>query len=184
MDLRERVISIYSSAMKKDHNIDLTIKLAFEKIVNSNQRTALALVTYLDEAFKKDFKLMNEAEMSERIDKIIYIFRYLDDKDKFESFYKNSFAKRLLDSRQINDDAERILVSKLKEECGFTFTNSLETMFKDMKNSQELNTEYKTTVVGARKVTNCDVNIKVLTAGDWPIDGKENIPSSLPKSIS
>ena len=50
------------------------------------------------------------------------IFRYLLDKDVFEGFYVNSFAKRLLEQRHICEDAERALVLKLKEECGFQFT--------------------------------------------------------------
>ena len=40
----------------------------------------------------------------------------------FESFYKASLAKRLLDSRRILEDAEREVIKKLKEECGFQFT--------------------------------------------------------------
>ena len=34
----------------------MTIKMAFEKVVNVNQRTAKALVAYLDEMFKKEIK--------------------------------------------------------------------------------------------------------------------------------
>ncbi len=39
---------------------------------------------------------MNEASIKERLDKVISIFRYLEDKDVFEGFYKMSLAKRLL----------------------------------------------------------------------------------------
>jgi hypothetical protein len=42
--------------MEKDTQIDMTIKMAFEKVVNVNNRTAKALVFYLDEMLKKDFK--------------------------------------------------------------------------------------------------------------------------------
>jgi len=55
----------------------------------------------------------------------------------------NSFARRLLDQRHICEDAERALVLKLKEECGFQFTQRLEVMFKDMKLSDELNVEFR-----------------------------------------
>jgi len=72
--------------------------------------------------FKKDFKTISEADLNDRIDKVIQIFRYLNEKDVFEGFYKNSFAKRLLDQRHINDDVERTIVLKLKQECGFHFT--------------------------------------------------------------
>ena len=116
----------------------MTIKMAFEKVVNVNNRTAKALVFYLDEMLKKDFKNIQEAELAERLDKVIHIFRYLLDKDVFEGFYVSSFAKRLLEQRNICEDAETALVLKLKEECGCQFTQRLEVMFKDMKMSEEL----------------------------------------------
>lgn len=112
-------MEIAVKAMKKDPQIELTIKLAFEDVVNQNNRTAKGLVLYLDEMFKKDFKTIQEIELNDILDKVIFIFRYLLDKDVFEGFYKNSFAKRLLDNRHNNEDAERALVLKLKEECGF-----------------------------------------------------------------
>ena len=112
-------MEIATKAMKKDTQIELSVKLAFEDVVNQNSRTAKALVLYLDEMFKKDFKTIQEIELNDILDKVIHIFRYLLDKDVFEGFYKNSFAKRLLDNRHNNEDAERALVLKLKEECGF-----------------------------------------------------------------
>ena len=99
IDLRERVCGIQSRAMEKDTQIDMTIKMAFEKVVNVNNRTAKALVFYLDEMLKKDFKNIQEAELTERLDKVIHIFRFLLDKDVFEGFYVSSFAKRLLEQR-------------------------------------------------------------------------------------
>jgi len=65
------------------------------------------------------------------------------DKDVFEGYYKNSFAKRLLDHRILNEDAEKVLLLKLKEECGFAFTQRLEVMFKDIKMSEELTKEFQ-----------------------------------------
>jgi hypothetical protein len=45
--------------------------------INENDKTARSLVAHLDENFKKDFKNNTETEISEKIDKIIQIFRYL-----------------------------------------------------------------------------------------------------------
>ena len=118
IDLRERVNAIQQTSMEKDTAIDMTIKMAFEKVVNVNNRTAKSLVFYLDEMLKKDFKNIQEAELTERLDKVINIFRYLLDKDVFEGFYVSSFAKRLLEQKQICEEAETALVLKLKEECG------------------------------------------------------------------
>ena len=120
--LRRKVIDIYNKSFNKDPKIDVAIKQSFEGFINLNDRCARYLVFYLDEKFKKDFKMLSEAEVSEELDKILQIFRYLQDKDVFEGFYKVSLAKRLLEQKSANEDAEKMMVLMLKEECGFSFT--------------------------------------------------------------
>lgn len=131
------MIELHSKSLEKDSTVELTIKNSFESFINENEKTAKALVIYLDDQFKKDFKSNTEIEISEKISKLITIFRYLQDKDIFESFYKNFLAKRLLDSRRILEDAEKEVIKKLKEECGYNFTQRLEVMFRDIKMSEQ-----------------------------------------------
>ena len=100
-------------------NTSILLSDYFENFINENEKTAKSLVLYLDDQFKKEFKNNTEVEISDKIEKIIHIFKFLKNKDMFESFYKNSLAKRLLDSRRILEDAEREVIKKLKEECGF-----------------------------------------------------------------
>jgi cullin 3 len=126
-------------------SVDLTIKTSFENFINENDKTAQSLVHYLDDQFKKDFKNNTETEIAEKVDRIIQIFRYLQDKDIFENFYKNSLSKRLLDQRRVLDEAEKEVIKKLKEECGFGFTQRLEVMFKDIKMSEQRMQEFKKT---------------------------------------
>lgn len=49
----------------------------------------------------------------------IVIYRYIQEKDIFEKYYKQHLAKRLLSGRTVSDDAERSLLVKLKTECGY-----------------------------------------------------------------
>lgn len=58
IELRDKMVSIFMKSFKRDSNIDITIKNAFEQFVNQNEKTAMCLVYYLDEKFKKDFKGM------------------------------------------------------------------------------------------------------------------------------
>ena len=105
---------------------------------------------------------------------MIKIFRYLHDKDVFEGFYKNSLSKRLLDARTSGisqEDFERGLVLKLKEECGFQYTQKLEVMFKDIKMSDDTMNEFKQSSL--YKQISFDVSVKVLTSGNWPTDQKD-----------
>ena len=143
IEFKDRMTELLTKSLERDQNVDLAIKNSFENFINENEMTAKSLVMYLDDQFKKDFKNNTEVEISEKIEKIIQIFRFLKNKDMFEGFYKNSLAKRLLESRRILEDAEREVIKKLKEECGFQYTQRLEVMFKDIKMSEQRMQEFK-----------------------------------------
>lgn len=44
---------------------------------------------------------------------------------------------------QMSDDAERYVLVKLKNECGYQFTNKLESMFTDIRTSRDMMQNYK-----------------------------------------
>jgi hypothetical protein len=52
-------------------------------------------------------------------------------------------AKRLLVGKSASVDAEKSMLSKLKQECGGGFTSKLEGMFKDMELSKDINIAFK-----------------------------------------
>uniref|UniRef100_A0A452TQJ6 Cullin family profile domain-containing protein n=1 Tax=Ursus maritimus TaxID=29073 RepID=A0A452TQJ6_URSMA len=64
-------------------------------------------------------------------------------KDVFEAFYKKDLAKRLLLGKSASVDAEKSMLSKLKQECGTAFTNKLQGMFKDMELSKDIMIQFK-----------------------------------------
>ena len=45
---------------------------------------------------------------------VVMLFRYLQEKDVFEKYYKQHLAKRLLGGRTVSDDGERSMITKLK----------------------------------------------------------------------
>jgi len=59
---------------------------------------------------------MTEAETEVVLDKSMVLFRYLEEKDVFQSYYKQHLAKRLLCQKSLSDDAEKNMISKLKVE--------------------------------------------------------------------
>lgn len=71
------------------------------------------------------------------------LFRFIHGKDVFEAFYKKDLAKRLLVGKSASVDAEKSMLSKLKQECGGGFTSKLEGMFKDMELSKDINIAFK-----------------------------------------
>lgn len=79
----------------------------------------------------------SDQEVDVVLEKTITVFRFVDERDVFERYYKSHLAKRLLQGRSISDDAERGMLAKLKVECGFQFTQKLEGMFNDMRISSD-----------------------------------------------
>ena len=69
---------------------------------------------YIDEMLRSGLRGMNEEDVDSHLDKVVVIFRYIQDKDIFESYYKQHLAKRLLGSRSVSDEAERSMIAKLK----------------------------------------------------------------------
>ena len=57
------------------------------------------------------------------------LFKYLEDKDVFQTFYTIKFSKRLIHGASASDTNEASMISKLKEARGFDYTIKLQRMF-------------------------------------------------------
>ena len=57
---------------------------------------------------------MSEQEIETVLDKSMVLFRFLQEKDVFERYYKQHLAKRLLLNKSVSDDSEKNMISKLK----------------------------------------------------------------------
>jgi len=145
----------------------LALKQAFEGFLNRDTRTAQYLSLFVDDMFRKGLKGMSsDVEIDTSLEQVVTIFRFLQDKDVFEAFYKQHLARRLLNGRSLSDEAEKTMISKLKSECGHLYTSKLEGMFQDMKQSEELVKQYKTHT--ASSAAAIELKVSVLTSGFWP----------------
>jgi hypothetical protein len=62
---------------------------------------------------------MTEQEIEMVLDKTMVLFRFLQEKDVFERYYKQHLAKRLLLNKSVSDDSEKNMISKLKVQYCF-----------------------------------------------------------------
>lgn len=63
--------------------------------------------------YKLQFQ-MSEQDIELVLDKSMVLFRFLQEKDVFERYYKQHLAKRLLLNKSVSDDWEKNMISKLK----------------------------------------------------------------------
>lgn len=75
---------------------------------------------------------MSEQEIETILDKTMVLFRYLQEKDVFERYYKAHLAKRLLLNKSVSDDSEKNMISKLKVRFGAESRREYTTAKKDL----------------------------------------------------
>ncbi|KAK3940105.1 Cullin-1 [Diplogelasinospora grovesii] len=126
------------------------------------------LAKYTDVLLRKSSTGVEEAELENTLAQLMTVFKYIEDKDVFQKFYSRMLARRLVHSNSSSDDAETSMISKLKEACGFEYTNKLQRMFQDMQISKDLNTGFREHIntVGTKSL---DSSYSVLGTGFWPL---------------
>ncbi|KAM0948553.1 putative cullin protein, neddylation [Dioscorea sansibarensis] len=149
------------------------LKEAFEVFCNkgvAGSSSAELLATFCDNILKKggSEKLSDEA-IEETLEKVVKLLAYISDKDLFAEFYRKKLARRLLFDKSANDDHERSILTKLKQQCGGQFTSKMEGMVTDLtlaRENQSSFEEYLNSNPNANP--GIDLTVTVLTTGFWP----------------
>ncbi len=163
-------------------NFKLALKEALEYSLNINSnQSAEFMAKYLDMHLKKSplsNSLESEQELRHVIEEVIKIFRYVKSKDVFEEFYARSLSRRLLLKKSANRDAEQLMITELRAECGDQFTKKVEEMLKDLNVSNQFMQEYKM-VKGINDETimtkqeGIETHFNVLSQASWPISAQQ-----------
>ncbi|XP_066924143.1 cullin-4B-like [Clytia hemisphaerica] len=169
LDFKEKLDNFIEGAFKKNEKFVSAMKDSFEVFINKRQNKPAELIAkFVDVKLKAGNKEASEEELEMRLDKIMILFRFIHGKDVFEAFYKKDLAKRLLLGKSASVDAEKSMLSKLKQECGSAFTSKLEGMFKDMELSKDIMNTFKQHISSQGDAPNIDLNVNILTMGYWP----------------
>ena len=72
----------------------ITTRQAFEWFINLNQHSPEYISLFVDDQLRKGLRGNSEEEMEKVLDKVVMLFRYLQEKDVFEKYYKQHLAKR------------------------------------------------------------------------------------------
>ncbi|KAL3351525.1 hypothetical protein AABB24_019887 [Solanum stoloniferum] len=149
------------------------LKEAFEVFCNNffaGCSSAELLASYCDNILKKggSEKLSDDA-IEETLDKVVKCLAFISDKDLFAAFYRKKLSRRLLFDKSANDDHERLILTKLKQQYGGQFTSKMEGMVTDLtlaKENQSHFQEYLSNNSAANP--GIDLTVRVLTTGFWP----------------
>lgn len=166
---KSKMDKVVNDCFEKQERFLYSLKEAFESFINQRPNKPAELIAkYIDNKLRSGNKEATEDELEDTLDQILVLFRFVHGKDVFEAFYKKDLAKRLLVNKSASVDAEKSMLSKLRQECGAAFTSKLEGMFKDIDVSKDLMVQFKHHMSCQKVESPIDLTVNVLTMGYWP----------------
>lgn len=153
------------------------LKEAFVEFVNKDvgpDSSAKLMSTFCDRILKTGGEKLSDEQVEDYLEKVVFVFSYLTDKDLFAEIYRNQLAKRLLNQRSASNDAEVQMIGKLKLRCGAQFTGKMEGMMNDLAIGSDHHQEFETFMKNQRSneaatsVGAMEFSVQVLTTGYWP----------------
>ncbi|XP_065666298.1 cullin-2 isoform X3 [Hydra vulgaris] len=190
LDLHVEYTQIIHTTFKKDQSFFGARDKACTKVVNHKLdakkpcKSPELLAKYCDSLLKKNTKNFPETEIDEKLNNVITIFKYLDEKDIFQKFYSILLAKRLIHNLSVSMDAEEGMITKLKLACGYEYTNKLHRMFTDMAISKELESKFSDFLRGSNTELGINFSVLVLQSGAWPLGQSVSPSVMLPSEFS
>ena len=180
LDIHTQYQGLVKQAFKDEPEFTRSLDNACREFVNRNSvcksgsnKSPELLAKYTDALLKKSATGAEETDLENTLTQIMTVFKYIEDKDVFQKFYSRMLARRLVHTSSSSDDAETSMISKLKEACGFEYTNKLQRMFQDMQISKDLNSGYKefeAQLIDDDNNNVVDASYSILGTGFWPLN--------------
>eukprot|EP01090_Pellita_catalonica_P012197 TRINITY_DN2593_c0_g1_i5.p1 TRINITY_DN2593_c0_g1~~TRINITY_DN2593_c0_g1_i5.p1 ORF type:complete len:729 (-),score=101.89 TRINITY_DN2593_c0_g1_i5:541-2727(-) len=165
---RKKLEGLLENACKLNESFASAMKRAYEYFLNVRENRPAELIAKFLNAKLRTTRITDE-ELETLMDDVMMLFKYINGKDVFTAFYRRDLAKRLLLGKSNSIDAEKSMISKLKMECGSTFTSKLEGMFKDMELSKEIMAAFRQSETHQERLkTKIEMSVNVLRIGYWP----------------
>ncbi|KAK3441038.1 hypothetical protein EUGRSUZ_B01289, partial [Eucalyptus grandis] len=170
--------TLFNKAFKK------AFKTLCDKGVGGSSMAEL-LATFCNDILRKRSKKLSEP-IEETLEKVVKLLSYISGKDLFARFYWKKLATRLLFDNSANDDHERSMLTKLKQQCGCQFTSKMENMVMDWTSGKHHQTIFEEYLKKNKKANpGIDLKVTTLTTGFWPSykSFDLNLPAEVQKGI-
>ncbi|KAK4847817.1 hypothetical protein QYF36_006218 [Acer negundo] len=190
IELHDKYMEYVTNCFQNHTLFHKALKEAFEifcnKTVGGSSSSEL-LATFCDNILKKGGgDKMGDEAIEETLEKVVKLLAYISDKDLFAEFYRKKLARRLLFDRSANDDHERSILTKLKQQCGGQFTSKMEGMVTDLTLARENQTSFEEYLSNNSNANpGIDLSVTVLTTGFWPSykSSDLNLPLEMVKCV-
>ncbi|KAF8636034.1 hypothetical protein AX15_000191 [Amanita polypyramis BW_CC] len=146
------------------------------EFINRNAATRLSsskspelIAKHTDLLLRKNSKVAEQSDIESELNRVMILFKYVEDKDVFQTFYTTKLSKRLVHNISASEESEASMISKLKEECGFEYTTKLQRMFTDVNLSQDLTDQFRERMLQTHGDSDIAFSAMVLGTNIWPL---------------
>ncbi|KAK6780756.1 hypothetical protein RDI58_022940 [Solanum bulbocastanum] len=173
IELHDKYMAYVTNCFANNSLFHKALKEAFEVFCNkivSGYSSAELLASFCDNILKKGgSEKLSDDDIEETLDKVVKLLAYISDKDLFAEFYRKKLSRRLLFDKSANDDHERLILTKLKQQCGGQFTSKMEGMVTDLTLARENQNHFQEYLSSNPAASpGIDLTVTVLTTGFWP----------------
>lgn len=184
LDLKESFDFYLMNSFSNDKSFKKIIASDFEYIINQNPKSPESLSLFIDDKLRKSARGLSEEDKTVLLENIIVLFRFLQDKDLFQQYYKQHLAKRLLTGKGLNEESESDVIAKFKDECGYHYIRKMDGMFRDMSGSCRITEDFRKYLSETGdSIQGVDMSLRVLTANYWPTQSVPS-PCNMPSAPS
>eukprot|EP00253_Pinus_taeda_P000544 PITA_00544 len=190
IELHDKYLQYVNECFMNHSLFHKALKEAFEVFCNkgvAGSTSAELLATFCDNILKKGgSEKLSDEDIEDTLEKVVKLLAYISDKDLFAEFYRKKLARRLLFDKSANDDHERSILTKLKQQCGGQFTSKMEGMVTDLTLARENQTNFEEYLNGNPLAhPGIDLTVTVLTTGFWPSykSFDLNLPAEMVKCV-
>jgi len=205
LELHTKFSELIKAAFYDDPNFLTVRDKAFQEIVNNTEvfklevsskqfkgsiesRSPELLANYCDQLLRKTAlsKRLTSEEIDEKLNHVLLILKYVQNKDIFMKFHKGHMSRRLILEISSDQEKEEMLVRRFRE-IGMPadYVNKLSRMLQDIEVNRDTNTTVKSMLL---QQNNNDMfkladmmHLKILNIGAW---GKSRTtPVSLPREL-
>ncbi|KAG5642526.1 hypothetical protein DXG03_002599 [Asterophora parasitica] len=177
LEVHRKSSELVARSFKSEAGFAASLDKACREFVNRNAGTGSSstkspemIAKHADMLLRKNNKMAEEEDLEGALNRVMILFKYLEDKDVFQTFYTTKLSKRLIHGVSASDESEASMISKLKEVCGFEYTNKLQRMFTDMSLSKDLTDSFKDRMTQNHDDIDITFSIMVLGTNFWPLN--------------
>uniref|UniRef100_A0A0N5AXF5 Cullin-5 n=1 Tax=Syphacia muris TaxID=451379 RepID=A0A0N5AXF5_9BILA len=153
--------------------------------MQAESRCPELLASYCDLLLRKTSlsKRLSSDEIDSRLNDVLLVLKYVNNKDVFMRFHKAHLARRLILEMSADQEKEEHMVTRMRD-AGMPadLVNKLFRMLQDIEINKDLNSTFKNSIGFNNNLMADTISLKILNAGAWA-RGNERVQLQVPREL-